>query len=206
MNASFVYIVEDDAAVRDALVTLVRSVGLNAIAFDSADAFLDAMPRERVACILTDICMPGTDGMTLQRVLNDKGIDIPLIAISAHGDIAMAVEMVKRGAIDFIEKPFRNQVVLDRIREALQVAEAQNKDSMRQRGVVARLESLTPREHEVMSELIEGVSNKAIARRLSLSPRTVETHRAHILRKMEVESVTALVVLLKRVGVLDNAP
>ncbi|WP_078119812.1 response regulator transcription factor [Thiosocius teredinicola] len=206
MNASFVYIVEDDAAVRDALVTLVRSVGLNAIAFDSADAFLDAMPRERVACILTDICMPGTDGMTLQRVMNDKGIDIPLIAISAHGDIAMAVEMVKRGAIDFIEKPFRNQVVLDRIREALQVAEAQNKDSMRQRGVVARLESLTPREHEVMSELIEGVSNKAIARRLSLSPRTVETHRAHILRKMEVESVTALVVLLKRVGVLDNAP
>ncbi len=206
MNAAFVYIVEDDAAVRDALVTLVQSVGLNAVPFDSADAFLEAVPRQRIACILTDICMPGTDGMTLQRVLNEKGITIPLIAISAHGDIAMAVEMVKRGAIDFIEKPFRNQVVLDCIREALQLAEAQNEDSRRQRGVLARIESLTPREHEIMSELIEGVSNKAIARRLSLSPRTVETHRAHILRKMEVESVTALVVLLKRVGVLDNAP
>lgn len=206
MNNSTVFIVEDDASVRDALVTLVRSVGLNAVPFDNADAFLQSMPRARSACIVTDICMPGTDGMTLQRILNEKGVDTPIIAISAHGDIPMAVEMVKQGAIDFIEKPFRNHVVLERIREALGVAQQRYEESYRRRGVSANLDSLTPREHEVLAELVEGNSNKAIARELSLSPRTVETHRAHILRKMGVDSVTALVVLLKRVGALDDTP
>lgn len=197
MSAATVHIVDDDAAVRDALLTLVESVGLHACCHDSADAFLAAYSPHLTSCLVTDICLPGTDGFSLQRLLFERGIEVPLIAMSAHGDIPMAVEMVRLGAIDFIEKPFRNQVMLQRIREALAVAERRRREHERQAVIDQRLQSLTPREREVLDALLQGCSNKEIARRLSLSPRTVETHRANVLHKMAVDSATALALLMQ---------
>ena len=192
-----VFIIDDDPAVRDALLTLVESVGLKAACFDNADAFLAAYSPGSVGCIVTDVCLPGTDGMTLQAVLAERDIDMPLIAMSAHGDIAMAVEMVRHGAIDFIEKPFRNHTMLARIREAIAIAEQRHERRLAMVDVEARLSTLTPRERDILPELLDGSSSKHIARRLTLSPRTVEAHRANILHKMQVESVTALAVLIQ---------
>ena len=192
-----VFIIDDDPAVRDALFTLVESVGLRAVCFDSADAFLAACSPRSAGCIVTDVCLPGIDGMTLQTVLAEHGIDMPLIAMSAHGDIAMAVEMVRHGAIDFIEKPFRNHTMLARIREAIVIAEQRHERRLAMVDVETRLNTLTPRERDILPELLDGSSNKHIARRLTLSPRTVEAHRANILHKMRVESVTALAVLMQ---------
>lgn len=192
-----VFIIDDDAAVRDALLVLVESVGLEAIAFDSADAFLaDPLPPIP-ACLVTDVCLPGTDGMALQQLLNERQTQIPLIAMSAHGDIPMAVEMVRLGAVDFIEKPFRNQTMLSRIREALATARQWHAEASQRVAVGNRLASLTPRETQVLELLLDGSSNKVIARRLALSHRTVETHRAHILHKMQADSVTSLMVMLR---------
>lgn len=191
-----VFIIDDDPAVRDALLTLVESVGLHGTCFADADAFLVASPPAYAGCLITDVCLPGTDGVQLQRLLIERGMDMPLIAISAHGDIPMAVEMVRHGAVDFIEKPFRNHVLLERIREALAIAEKRQTEQSARTTLSARLGSLTPREKDIPPLLIEGASNKLIARQLSLRPRTVETHRANILRKTQTDSVTALARLL----------
>lgn len=192
MTEQRVFIIDDDPAVRDALVTLVESVGLIAEDYASADEFLDRYNRETPGCLITDICLPGMDGLQLQQVLQERDIQLPLIAISAHGDIAMAVKMVRRNAIDFIEKPFRNHIMLQRIHEALDLDRQQRLQRAREEKLQARLSLLTPRERETLNLLLDGKSNKIIAAELSLSPRTVEAHRANILKKMHAESVTAL--------------
>ncbi len=192
MSDSLVFIVDDDPAVRDALLTLVDSFGLRARCFDSADAFLAAYRDGEPGCLITDICLPGTDGVQLQQRLAERGIELPLIAISAHGDIPMAVEMVRRGALDFIEKPFRNHVMLRRIQEALECDAQRRRERSLRAALQQRLQQLTPRERDVLRLLLEGQSNKRIAHDLNLSPRTVETHRANLLKKMQVDSVTAL--------------
>lgn len=192
MNGRHVFIVDDDPAVRDALVTLVESVGLKARCYPSADAFLADYTADLPGCLITDICLPGTDGMRLQQALAERDIRIPLIAMSAHGDIPMAVEIVRRGAIDFIEKPFRNHVMLSRIHEALERDAQQRRERLMQSELHERLRSLTPRERQVLPLLVDGLSNKRIAARLQLSPRTIESHRASILRKMQADSATAL--------------
>lgn len=194
-----VFIIDDDPAVRDALLTLADSIGLNASTFASADAFLAAFQDDQAGCLITDICLPGTDGMQLQQILSEREIDLPIIAMSAHGDIAMAVEMVRRGAIDFIEKPFRNHLVLGRIHEALEIAREQSRLRAGRNLLRGRIDSLTPREKQVLPLLLDGESNKQTARLLQLSPRTVETHRANILRKMQADSITALAQMLKSV-------
>lgn len=192
MTDQRVFIIDDDPAVRDALVTLVDSVGLVAEHFASADEFLSSYNREIPGCLITDICLPGMDGIQLQQVLQERDIHLPLIAISAHGDIAMAVKMVRRNAIDFIEKPFRNHIMLQRIHEALDIDRQQRLLRAEDEKLKARLSLLTPREEETLALLLDGKSNKIIAAELSLSPRTVEAHRANILKKMHAESVTAL--------------
>ncbi len=192
MTEQRVFIIDDDPAVRDALVTLVESVGLIAEDYPSADEFLDRYNRETPGCLITDICLPGMDGLQLQQVLQERDIQLPLIAISAHGDIAMAVKMVRRNAIDFIEKPFRNHIMLQRIHEALDLDRQQRRQRAQEEKLQARLSLLTPREKETLNLLLDGKSNKIIAAELSLSPRTVEAHRANILKKMHAESVTAL--------------
>lgn len=192
MTAQHVFIIDDDPAVKDALVTLVESVGLVAEHFSSADAFLSHYNSDTPGCLITDICLPGMDGIQLQQVLKERGINLPLIAISAHGDIAMAVKMVRENAIDFIEKPFRNHVMLQRIHEALEIDREQRLQSNEVERLQEQLDQLTPREKETLNFLLDGKSNKVIARELSISPRTIEAHRANILRKMQAESVTAL--------------
>ncbi len=192
MTTQHVFIIDDDPAVKDALVTLVESVGLVAEHFSSADAFLSHYNSDTPGCLITDICLPGMDGIQLQQVLKKRGINLPLIAISAHGDIAMAVKMVRKNAIDFIEKPFRNHVMLQRIHEALEIDREQRLQSNEVERLQEQLDQLTPREKETLNFLLDGKSNKVIARELSISPRTIETHRANILRKMQAESVTAL--------------
>lgn len=196
MRPKQVFIIDDDAAVRDAVLTLVESVGLRGTCFTDADAFLSSPPPAYAGCLITDVCLPGTDGVQLQRILAERGMDMPLIAMSAHGDIAMAVEMVRRGAIDFIEKPFRNHVLLERIRDGLAIAEQRHSAQTAKSSLSTRLGSLTPREKDILPLLVDGRSNKAIASELALSPRTVETHRANILRKMQTDSVTTLTRLL----------
>ncbi len=192
MTSQRVFIIDDDPAVRDALVTLVESVGLVAEHYSSADAFLSHYNTDTPGCLITDICLPGMDGIQLQQVLKERAINLPLIAISAHGDIAMAVKMVRGNAIDFIEKPFRNHVMLQRIHEALDIDYQQRQKRRQAAKLHKQLDQLTPREKETLRFLLEGKSNKVIARELSISPRTIETYRANILRKMQAESVTAL--------------
>lgn len=192
-DSETVYIVDDDPAVRDALSLLVRSVDLQVQAFADAEQFLPACPNNtQVACLITDIWLPGMDGMALQQALLDRDSALPLIIISAHGDIPMAVEMVRKGALDFIEKPFRNHLILQRIREALQQSRSHHQAIAEQEKLQDRLHSLTPREQQVLELLVQGAPNKRVAQLLDLSPRTVETHRANVLRKMAVRSVTEL--------------
>lgn len=187
-----VFIVDDDDAVRDALRMLVRSMNLESREFSSADAFLEAYDPDQPGCLITDVFLPGTDGMGLQRILKEKKISIPIIVISGHGDIPMSVHMVREGALDFLEKPFRNHHVLQRIQEALQRDAEQRSQARVSAEVRDRYEGLTPREKEVARLLIEGVPNKVIAARLNLSSRTVEGHRATVMRKMGVRSAPAL--------------
>lgn len=196
MNEPCVYIVDDDPGVLDALHTLVDSVGLSVVCCKSANEFLTAYTDSAPSCLITDICLPGMDGMQLQQHLKEYNINLPLIAISAHGDIAMAVEMVRRGAIDFIEKPFRNHVILKRIHEALDYDAERRKEETEHNTIKKSLCTLTPRENDILALLLTGLSNKVIAKELNLSPRTVETHRANILKKMNVDSVTNLVKVM----------
>lgn len=199
MNAApegTVYVVDDDPAIREAIALLARSIHLQARTFGSAPDFLRAYASDGPACLITDVCLPGMDGLELQQALAGRDPGLPVIVVSGHGDIAMAVEMMRRGALDFIEKPFRNHILLERIREAL---DRDAKRWRRQRAgaeAALRLARLTPRETEVARHLARGKSNKQVARAFALSPRTVEAHRASILRKLEVRSVAELATLL----------
>lgn len=190
--SGIVFIVDDDAAVRDAVSVLVHSVGLTSREYASAESFLQDYKNEHPACLITDVCLPGTDGIALQEHLIEEGIRLPLIVISGHGDISMAVKMVRKGALDFLEKPFRNHVLMQRIQEALSIDESHQQEISQQRQWYNRYEDLTPREQQIAQLLSKGDANKVIASKIHLSPRTVETHRANLLRKMGVRSVTSL--------------
>ena len=187
-----VYIVDDDSAVRDALSILVKSVNLNAIEFSSAEQFLDSYDPQFSGCLITDVYMPGIDGVALQKQLIEMGCQLPIIVMSGHGDIPLAVKMIRNGALDFVEKPFSNHQMLKHIQQALELdselRDRANKSTQYQK----HYETLTPREKEVLELLISGVSNKVIAARMSISPRTIETHRANVLRKMNSVSVVSL--------------
>ena len=191
-----VYVVDDDEAVRDSLAMLLRSVGLQAVAFDSAQAFLEQIDIDQPGCLVLDIRMPGISGMELAQRLRERDCALPIIFITGHGDVPMAVEAMKLGALDFLQKPFRDQDLLDRIQQALVRNEtdwvaARDRECIRQ-----RLEALTPREQQVLEQLLDGKSNKAIAADLELSQRTVEIHRARIMEKMQTRSLAALVQMV----------
>ena len=204
MNETCVYIVDDDPAVRDALSILVRSLHFNPEQYDSADTFLTHYDPNQPGCLITDVCLPGIDGPTLQQYLIQAGDKRPIIVISGHGDIPLAVKMVRLGAIDFIEKPFRNHTVLNRIQEAVKLDRQQRNRIRDERDCLQHYQQLTPREKEVLEHLIEGTPNKVIAAKIAISPRTVETHRANILRKMQVDSVTCLTQKITRLRLSFN--
>jgi len=188
-----VFIVDDDQGIRRAMELLMRSVGLDYEIHHSGDDFLEHYSPERPGCLVLDIRMPGLGGLELQQRLSDMGSSLPIIFITGHGDVPMAVEAMQKGAVDFIQKPFREQELLDRVHDAL----AQDRERRSQRGqqqnIAARLDKLTRREREVMDLVVTGKPNKVIAYELGVSQRTVEIHRARVMEKMEARSLAELV-------------
>ncbi len=190
---STVYIVDDDQAIRHAMELLMRSVGLDYEIFHSADDFLASHINDRAGCLVLDIRMPGLGGLELQEKLNELGSTLPIIFITGHGDVPMAVEAMQKGAIDFIQKPFRDQELLDQVSEALKTDQERRSARDQKAEVLNRLEKLTKREREVMNLVVTGKPNKVIAYELGVSQRTVEIHRARVMDKMEARSLADLV-------------
>ncbi|HTQ36941.1 MAG TPA: response regulator transcription factor [Steroidobacteraceae bacterium] len=188
-----VYIVDDDAGVRSSIRLLLRSVGIAATPLASAQEFLAQYDPAQPGCLVLDIRMPAMSGMELQQQLNLRGAIIPVIFITGHGDVPMAVEAMQHGAFDFLQKPFRDQDLIDRIQKAL-ARDRDNRAALQKHdGIRASLASLTPREREVLELLTQGMQNKVMAAKLDLSQRTVEIHRAHVMEKMGANSVAQLV-------------
>jgi two-component system, LuxR family, response regulator FixJ len=190
-----VYVVDDDDGMRRALTLLLNTVGYKTATFASPREFLDRFKPDAAGCLLLDIRMPGMSGLELQQHLNRMGSMLPVIFITGHGDVPMAVQAMKEGAFEFVQKPFRDQDLLDRINHALEL-DKENRSTLALRAdVLQRFESLTPREKQVMQLVGDGLANKVIAIDLGLSERTVEIHRAKVMEKMGARSVAHLVKL-----------
>jgi len=188
-----VFVVDDDEAVRCAVSLLIRSVGFEVETYASAQEFIDAYDERRPGCLVLDLRMPGMGGLELQEKLSREGSGIPVIIITGHGDVPMAVRAIKRGAVDFLEKPFDDRMLIDRVHQAIDMdARRRERDASRV-GVAAQLARLTPREQEVMHFLVEGKGNKEVAFALGLSRKTVDIHRAHIMMKLGADSIVDLV-------------
>ena len=192
-TSSKVFIVDDDDAVRNSLRLLFKTVDIDAVTFDSGDAFLHEHDADWQGCIVLDIRMPGTSGLEVQKILSERDNTLPIIFITGHGDVPMAVEAMQKGAVDFIQKPFRDQELLDRIREALATDEERREAQQHHAEVTARLDRLTNREREVFDLVVTGKPNKVIAYELGVSQRTVEIHRARVMEKMQARSLADLV-------------
>jgi two-component system response regulator FixJ len=198
-----VFVVDDDDAVRDSLAMLLRSVGLQVEAFDSGIAFLERYRADMSGCIVLDIRMPKMSGLEVQQQLRERGGRLPVIFITGHGDIPMAVQAIKEGAADFIQKPFRDQDLLDRIHSALAEDTRLRSEDTQRSGLATHYASLTEREREVMGMVVAGKANKVIALDLNLSQRTVEIHRARVMEKMEARSLADLVKMAIDLGVTE---
>jgi FixJ family two-component response regulator len=190
-----VYIIDDDEGMRESLNVLLNTVGYKTATYGNPNDFLAQFNRAAAGCLVLDIRMPGMSGLELQQQLNRIGCMLPVIFITGHGDVPMAVQAMKEGAFEFIQKPFRDQDLLDRINHALQLDAESRTTLARRADVLRRLESLTPRERQVMAMVVEGAANKVIAIDLRLSERTVEIHRAKVMEKMGARSVAHLVKL-----------
>ena len=203
-GSAVVHLIDDDDAVRQSLAFLLGTAGLAVRTYDSAVAFLNALPGVQAGCIVTDIRMPEIDGLELQRRLNDMKLGLPVIVITGHGDVPLAVEAMKAGAVDFIEKPFDDEALLAAVRTAL---DRQARDERRESELAeirTRLESLSARERQVLEGLVAGLPNKTIAYDLDISPRTVEVHRANVMTKMQAGSLSELVRMALVVGALPD--
>jgi two-component system response regulator FixJ len=195
-ESATVMVVDDDAGVRNAMRALLKSVGLSSALFASAQEFLTSYQPSQQGCLVLDIRMPGMSGLELQQQLNLRGAVIPVIFMSGHADIPMAVEAMQHGAFDFLQKPFRDQDLLDRIQRAI-AKDAELRRSLGEHDRIrTHLEELTPREREVLDFMTQGLQNKAIAQKLSVSPRTIEIHRARVMEKMNASSIAELVRMM----------
>ena len=188
-----IFVVDDDQAMRTSLKWLIESTGMQVRTFDSADAFLAAYYPGCAGCLLLDVRMPGMSGLELQNYMAREGYRLPVIIITGHGDVGMAVKAMKAGAADFIEKPFHDEDLLGSIRNALVLDERRRVTQTNRVEIAARLAELTPREHEIMGMVTEGKSNKEMAAALGVSTKTVEAHRARVMEKMRAESLAELV-------------
>lgn len=201
----FVYVIDDDDAVRESLEFLLKTANIKVQGFDSAKSFLEMLPQIKSGCIVTDVRMPDVTGIDLLRRVKELGLDIPVIVITGHGDIALAVEAMKVGAIDFLEKPFDDELILTSVRSAL------DKDARgaRQKAELAeihdKLAGLSNREQQVLEGLVAGKANKVIAYDLGISPRTVEIYRANLMTKMGANSLSDLVRMAMTAGILDTS-
>lgn len=200
MSDTTVHVIDDDAALRDSLAFLLGSAGLLVRSFESAQAFLQELASIEAGCVVTDIRMPGIDGLELLRLLQEMGKGLPVIVMTGHGDVPLAVKAMRLGAADFVEKPFEDEVMIDAVRSALTssmpLPPAGISDEM-----ALRIASLSRRERQVLSGLVEGQTNKEIARQFDLSPRTVEVYRAKLMTKMQANNISELVRFAMRAGV-----
>jgi FixJ family two-component response regulator len=196
-----VFVVDDDAGVRSSIRLLLKSVGIPATPMASAQEFLDAFDPAQPGCLVLDIRMPGMNGLELQQQLNLRGAIIPVLFITGHGDVPMAVEAMQQGAFDFLQKPFRDQELIDRIHKALE-RDREAREALAQHDQIrAKLAALTSRERQVLDLLTQGKQNKVMAAELGISQRTVEIHRAHVMDKLGARSLAQLVRMM-----LDASP
>lgn len=191
-----VFVVDDDQAVRESLQMLAESVGYPSVGFASATEFLQAYDPTRPGCLVLDVRMRGMSGLELQDELVRRGITLPVIVVTGHGDIPMAVRAMRAGAVDFIEKPYRDQLLLDRIQQAVELDARTRKRIAEKAEIESRLERLTPRERQVLELVVGGRANKEIASDLGISLRAVESHRARVMERMEAGSVAELVQMV----------
>lgn len=199
-----VYVIDDDQAMRDSLDFLLSSADYEVKLFDSALTFLDALAGLPFGCIVSDVRMPGMDGMDLLKRLKAGRVALPVVIMTGHGDVPLAVEAMKLGAIDFIEKPFEDDRLIGMIETALKQASEGAKNEAIAQDIAARIETLSPRERQVMDGLVAGLSNKVIAREFDISPRTIEVYRANVMTKMQAGSLSELVRLAMRGGALKD--
>jgi FixJ family two-component response regulator len=199
-----VFVVDDNEAMRSSLCWLIESVGLRGEAFASPEEFLAQYYPGRPGCLLLDVRMPGMSGLELQEKLNARDVHLPVIIITGHGDVALAVRAMKAGAVDFIEKPFHDQVLLDCIQRALERDAELRGLQQRRTQVAARMVQLTPREYEVMRMVVQGKPNKEIAATFGVTTKTVEAHRAKVMEKMQARSLASLVRMALVAGMLDE--
>jgi two-component system response regulator FixJ len=199
-----VYVIDDDEAMRDSLNFLLDSAGYEVTLFDSAVKFLDALPSLGFGCVVSDVRMPGLDGIELLKRMKAGHSAFPIVIMTGHGDVPLAVEAMKLGAVDFLEKPFEDDRLIGMIEMAIQQAEPAARSEALTQDVAARVASLSPRERQVMDGLIAGLSNKLIARDYDISPRTIEVYRANVMTKMQANSLSELVRLAMRAGLLKD--
>jgi two-component system, LuxR family, response regulator FixJ len=199
-----VYVIDDDEAMRDSLLFLLESVGFEVTLFESAQQFLDALPGLGFGCVVSDVRMPGIDGIELLKRMKDTHNSFPIVVMTGHGDVPLAVEAMKLGAVDFLEKPFEDDRLIGMVEMAIRQAEPSAKSEAIAQDIAARVASLSPRERQVMEGLIAGLSNKLIAREYDISPRTIEVYRANVMTKMQANSLSELVRLAMRAGLIKD--
>ena len=190
MTNRTVFLVDDDEAIRHSASFMLRHSGFTVKTYPDGLTFLESVPEDYDGCVLLDVRMPGMDGLAVQNALNQRGINMPVIILTGHGDVPVAVEAMKGGAIEFLEKPYEKQALVGAIENAFALLDNQAVDDKRAREAKARLTDLTPREREVLECLVDGLTNKGIAQALSISPRTVEIHRAHMMEKLQADSLS----------------
>lgn len=203
MDAGTVFIVDDEAANRELFSELLNSVDISYACFSSAQDFLDGFDAQTPGCILLDVRMPGMSGLELQRKLREDEVPHPVIIVTAHGDVSIAIEAMKAGAFDFMEKPIRNQELLEIVQRALKLGQEASDQLQRQTEQKNRFASLTPREQEVLQQVVDGEPNKRIAYNLDISIKTVELHRAKVMQKMDARSLADLIrasVIMQELG------
>jgi FixJ family two-component response regulator len=201
-----VFVVDDDRAMRDSLRWLLESVGLSVRTYATAADFLREYESSQPGCLVLDVRMPGMSGLDLQAELTRRDAALPTIIVTGHAEVTMAVRAVKAGALDFIEKPFSDQLLLDRVRQALEIDRMEREVRRRREEAQRRLETLTVREREVLDLVVAGKANKEIAAALKLSPKTVEVHRSHVMSKMAADSLAELIRLTILAGAIRENP
>ena len=198
-----VYVVDDDQGMLDSTLWLLESVGLTGVPFTNGRAFLEACDPTANACVLLDVRMPGMGGLNVQEEMRARGIDLPVIFVSGHADVPIVVRAFKAGAVDFIEKPYNEQLLLDSVQQALERRPARPRSDARLAEVQARLDQLTPRERDVLLPLVRGYTNREVAEQLDISVKTVDLYRSRVMKRMQAETLPELVGMVIAAGLVD---
>ncbi|MCP8466129.1 response regulator transcription factor [Pseudomonas sp. ZM23] len=203
MERALVYVVDDDQGMLDSTLWLLESVGLKALPFTSGREFLDACPADGHACVLLDVRMPGLGGLAVQEEMRRRGIELPVIFVSGHADVPIVIRAFKAGAVDFIEKPYNEQLLLDSVQQALSSRERQHASRASLGELKERLDALTPRERDVFLPLVRGYTNREVAEQLDISVKTVDLYRARVMKRMQAGTLSDLVGMAIAAGLVD---